>query len=123
MKTVTLLFLIATVTLAHGQTSLVLQPDAAAGKDALIFNLDALANYGNNPDFIASQWSFSGEPGTMRSLIQFDLSSLPKGVDIVDARLSLTIIMKQQHRGRTETMQHTSAGLLNPGRKTQLPGI
>src|SRR5687768_4901529 len=89
MKTVALLFLIASFTLAHSQTSLVLQPDAATGKDARIFNLDALANYGNDPDFIASQWNYLGEPGTMRSLIQFDLSQLPKGVNVVDARLSL----------------------------------
>jgi hypothetical protein len=89
MKTLILFFLCAVVTLAQSQSSLFLQPDAAAGKDARIFNLDALANYGNDPDFIASQWTYSGEPGTMRSLIQFDLSGLPKGVDIVDARLSL----------------------------------
>ena len=69
--------------------TIILQPDGATGKDARIFNLDALANYGNDPDFIASQWDYSGEPGTMRSLIQFDLSSLPKGAEVSDARLSL----------------------------------
>jgi len=70
------------------QNSIVLQPDAAAGKDARIFNLDALANYGNDVDFIASQLDYSGEPGTTRSIIDFDFS-LPKGAVVVDARLSL----------------------------------
>lgn len=71
------------------QSTIVLQPDAAAGKDARIFNLNSLANFGNDVDFIASILDYSGEPGTTRSLIQFDLSSIPEAVDIIDARLSL----------------------------------
>ncbi|HUR31430.1 MAG TPA: DNRLRE domain-containing protein [Saprospiraceae bacterium] len=72
-----------------GQGTIILQPDPAAGKDASIFNLNALGNYGSDVDFIASQWDYSGEPGTVRSLIQFDLSSIPKGQIVFDARLSL----------------------------------
>ena len=70
------------------QTSIVLQP-GPEGKDAKIFNLDALANYGNDEEFIAAQLDYSGEPGTTRSIIEFDLSSIPKGVTITDAKLSL----------------------------------
>ena len=88
MKVLFPLFLSVIAFNLSGQT-IILQPDAATGKDARIFNLDALANYGSDPDFIASQWEYSGEPGTMRSLIQFDLSSLPKGAEVADARLSL----------------------------------
>ena len=76
-------------TVMFSQTSIVLQPDAAAGKDARIFNMNALANYGSDPDFIATQLDYSGEPGTERSVIEFDLPFLPKEATITDARLSL----------------------------------
>ena len=71
------------------QSSIVLQPDAAAGKDARIFNMNALANFGSDPDFIATQLDYSGEPGTERSIIEFDLPFLPKEAVVTDARLSL----------------------------------
>lgn len=89
MKILFLLFALLSGPVLRSQNSVVLQPDAASGKDASIFNRDALANYGNDVDLIATQWDFSGEPGTVRSLIQFDLSSIPKGAEITDARLSL----------------------------------
>lgn len=71
------------------QTTIVLQPGPGNGKDARIFNMDALANYGSDPFFIASQLDYEGEPGTMRSLMEFDLSGVPEGAGILDARLSL----------------------------------
>ena len=89
MKNLLFISCILLNTMLFGQGAIVLQPDAAAGKDASIFNLNSLANYGSDVDFIASQWDYSGEPGTVRSLIQFDLSSIPKGNVVVDARLSL----------------------------------
>lgn len=89
MKNLTfLLSLFCSITL-FGQGTIVLQPDAATGKDARIFNLDALANYGSDPDFIASILNYNGEPGTTRSIIQFDLSGIPEGVGIISASLSL----------------------------------
>lgn len=85
------------------QTTIVLQPDAAAGKDARIFSLNALANYGTDVDFIASFLDYAGEEGTTRSLIQFDLSSIPKGEGIIDARLSL------YHNGESSTPGQTGS--------------
>ncbi len=82
------------------QTTIVLQPDAAAGKDARIFSLDGLANYGSDPDFIATIANYVGEPGTTRSLIQFDLSSLPQGTEIIDARISLYYNHESQTPGQ-----------------------
>jgi hypothetical protein len=89
MKHLILSLITALPVLLSSQSTLILQPDAAAGKDASIFNLNALANFGDDVNFIASQWDYSGEPGTTRSLIEFDLSSLPKGAFVNDARLSL----------------------------------
>ena len=86
-QTLLFFFLFATATFA--QNAIDLQPGPSDGNDAKIFNLDALANYGNDVDLIASQLDYAGEPGTTRSLIKFDLSGLPKGATVTDARLSL----------------------------------
>lgn len=40
-------------------------------------------------DFIANAWTVSGNPFLQRSLIKFDLTSIPQGSEIVSARLSL----------------------------------
>lgn len=69
--------------------TLTLQPDAAAGKDARIWSIDPTANDGTDPEFIAAHWTFSGTPGTYRSLLEFDLSSIPVAATVVDAKLSL----------------------------------
>jgi len=89
MKIFSFLFLLLFSLSVTSQTTIVLQPDEAEGKDAKVFNIGSLQNYGSDIDFIAATWTFQGEPGTLRSMIQFDLSSIPAGAGIVDARLSL----------------------------------
>jgi hypothetical protein len=89
-----------------GQTTIVLQPGPSEGKDAKIFNIGSLQNYGSDLDFIAATWTFGGEPGTLRSLIQFDLSSIPPGAGIVDARLSLFYNFVTESQVRLEIMPH-----------------
>lgn len=101
MKNLTSFLFLLISTSLFAQSAIILQPGPAEGKDARIFNLDALANYGNDVDLVASQLDYSGEPGTTRSIFQFDLSSLPKGVSVVDARLSL------YHNGDSQTPGHT----------------
>lgn len=67
---------------------LVLQPGAAAGKDAEIFNLQPSVNLAG--DLIRSNaWTFSGDAGVVRGLFQFDLSGIPAGAYIVSAHLDL----------------------------------
>jgi len=63
---------------------LVLQPGPDAGKDAMVSNLDADKNYGSHPYFEAT---FLTEPvltvmRTNRSMIWFNLNSLPKSATI-----------------------------------------
>ena len=71
------------------QTVLTLQP-GPEGKDAKIFNIGASANYGDDAEFIASTLYYeNNEPGTQRSMIQFDLSSIPTTAGILEATLSL----------------------------------
>lgn len=78
---------------AIAQTTITLQPDAAAGKDAEIFSCVpcgyANTNYGTKKDFDAIAWTNNGNSSNVRSLIEFDLSGIPAGATISDARLSL----------------------------------
>lgn len=73
------------------QQLLVLQPDSICGKDAMVHGLSGYTNLnlGNNVQLPVTSWTFSSIPGTVRSLIEFDLSSLPPNATIVQANLSL----------------------------------
>lgn len=42
----------------HSQITLTLQPDAATGQDARIWNLDPSSNAGTVEDFIAAYWTW-----------------------------------------------------------------
>ncbi|HNR19591.1 MAG TPA: DNRLRE domain-containing protein [Bacteroidia bacterium] len=78
---------------ANAQTTLTLQPDATAGKDAEVFSCVPCgyqnSNYGGKQDFDAIGWTNGGSSSNVRSLIQFDLGSIPTNAVITDARLSL----------------------------------
>ena len=73
--------------------TLVLQPGPENGKDAWIedypFDDYRDRNFGNYPDFPALAWTASGSPVKVRSLIDFDLSTIPQGTSIISAKLSL----------------------------------
>jgi hypothetical protein len=85
------LLLTWTVNAVHAQTTITLQPDAAVGEDAILHGLpdEADNNYGDNAQFAADAWTFSGNPGVVRSIINFDLSAIPAGSTIISAELSL----------------------------------
>jgi len=76
----------------------ILQPDAVSGKDALIWYIQDqktthgatnTSNYGSDIEFPSMEWTFSGSPGHLQSLIQFDLSNVPASSTIVSAQLTL----------------------------------
>jgi hypothetical protein len=69
--------------------SLVLQPDASAGKDALITSANPDQTGGNAKEFYASVFTDQGPPDIVRSLIEFDLSEIPAGSEILLATVSL----------------------------------
>ncbi|HRZ97988.1 MAG TPA: DNRLRE domain-containing protein [Paludibacter sp.] len=83
----------------YSQNILVLQPDAYAGKDALIHGLwsEQNRNYGDNGQFVATGWTFDGEFGVIRSVIEFDLTQLPPNATLTDARLSLYVWDTEEH--------------------------
>ena len=72
----------------HAQT-LTLQPDAIAGKDAFINSLQPSTVGGTVTDLDALAWTNSGNPSTVRGLIDFDLSQIPTGAIINSATLTL----------------------------------
>lgn len=70
---------------------LCLQPDASTGQDAVLSSLSPTTNYGSHQDFIATAWTVSGAPVTLRSLLQFnDLSVIDPSNTISNATLYLS---------------------------------
>ncbi len=66
--------------------TLVLQPDATDGLDAAMHNIAANNNFGVSTNLYAGK---RGDGNRVRSLIQFDLSSIPSSAEIADGTLSL----------------------------------
>lgn len=91
-KVLSSLVLLSTFT-ANTQISISLQPNATDGKDAEIFSCVgcgfSTTNYGNHPDFNAMAWTYGGEDSHIRSLIEFDLTSIPQSAVVSQAFLSL----------------------------------
>ncbi|OFY54969.1 MAG: hypothetical protein A2W93_00650 [Bacteroidetes bacterium GWF2_43_63] len=66
-------------------SSLTINPD----KDAIVSSLNAAGNYGNYAVFIACQQTNSGVANTLRGLMEFDVSSIPRNAKIVYSKLFL----------------------------------
>ncbi|HLP51723.1 MAG TPA: DNRLRE domain-containing protein [Chitinophagales bacterium] len=88
-KEIMIVFAIMFTGLLHAQTTLVLQPDAAAGKDALINSATPNTGYSTHEEVSSYNWTNQGNWTSGRSLLEFDLSQLPAGAIITNARLSL----------------------------------
>jgi len=82
-------------TFLTAQTTVTFQPNASIGKDAFVHGTPSYTddNFGSNSQFPASAWTFSGNPGVVRSLIDFtELSTLPANATLISAQLSLYAI-------------------------------
>lgn len=70
-----------------------LQPHDGCGKDAIIWNApsynNATTNYGGQDAIGAHAWTNIGIPDTGRSLLEFDMSTIPSNAIITSASLSL----------------------------------
>lgn len=66
-----------------------LRPGSDQGKDAFIYDIEPDRNFGDHMDFMATAWTNEGTRVIARSLIEFDLSSIPSTARIDSARLSL----------------------------------
>lgn len=87
---VTLLFvLVYSFFGVKGQTTLTLQPDPLSGKDAFVDSRRSTDNFGTTPDHFATAWTNGGVFVAGRSLLDFDLSSIPTNSIITSAQLYL----------------------------------
>lgn len=68
-----------------------LKPDSSEGKDATIVSHEDFENIGfpNVENLIAMGWTRNGDPHVKRALLEFDLNTLPYGVEVVSANMSL----------------------------------
>jgi hypothetical protein len=95
MKThfITLIIFVCWISSSAQQAKFVSQPDSICGKDALVWNApghnNGNTNYGGDDFMGAHAWTNQGVPDTSRSLLQFDLSSIPQGSIVTYAYLSL----------------------------------
>ena len=74
------------------EQTLTLQPDAAAGVDSYVQSNQAATNNANGATLYVGEWS--GASFVNRSMMQFDLSSIPANAKIDSATLTLTIVTK-----------------------------
>lgn len=88
-KIFTTLLLLSLAQLSLAQITLSLRPDADEGKDAYFKTLEPDLNQGSHHDFSAITWTNQGRRVTCRSVIDFDLSSIPSNTVIQSAHLSL----------------------------------
>jgi PKD repeat protein len=65
------------------------------GKYANLWTYHPDNNYGHTALFHTMGWTYWGDPGVIRSLIAFDLSAIPPGAFILDAKLSLYYLNTQ----------------------------
>ncbi len=71
--------------------TIMIQPNAELGKDAMITDKWPNANHGDWPEIAASIWTHLGNPVTYRTLLDFNLSELPPYSTIIKATLTLWV--------------------------------
>lgn len=98
----------------NAQTTITLQPDAAQGKDAMLHGLSSQAstNFGSSDQFPSDAWTFSGTEGILRSVVGFDLTSIPVGSTINSAALSLYAYDQTTGLGQHSTMSGSNESVL-----------
>jgi type IX secretion system substrate protein/disaggregatase-related protein len=107
----------ASSALAFAQTTtLTLQPGPTDGKDAEVFSCVPcgydVRNFGNKKDFDAIAWTNNGDESNVRSLIQFNLSSIPSNATVTDARLSLYNNPTSDEGGHVTSFFHPNKSVL-----------
>lgn len=92
---------------------LVLQP-GEEGNDVFLHGLSSRVdiNHGSNPQLAAFSWTFQGEPGTVRSLIDFDLSAVPSGIELLSAKLSLYAWTRDDGFEQHSTLNGSNASII-----------
>lgn len=84
-----LLFFLLGISQALAQITYTVQPDSNSGKDALVESRLPNTVAGTTYIYNASAWTVQGVPTTFRSLVEFDISSIPSYAMITSATLTL----------------------------------
>jgi hypothetical protein len=93
--------------LSFSQKTVVLQPGPDEGKDATIYWIENIEgrngdmmnkNYGSLTAFPSEAWTVDGDFFINRSLLEFDLSSIPANAEIISAELSLYFEGSYEHQ-------------------------
>jgi hypothetical protein len=97
------------------ETTVTFQPDGADGVDAWLGNnLERgynTHNFGSHPDFMSSAWTADGDMSNVRSLLYFDLTSIPAEAEIDHAILSLYGV-NSAGNGSHSTLSGSNASVL-----------
>jgi hypothetical protein len=75
--------------ISNAQQTIVLSPNGTQGKDASIWSVGVNDNYANRESLHAYTWTHNGNLSVIRSLVEFDFSSIPSNATILSAELSL----------------------------------
>ena len=76
-------------TLTDKTKELTLQPNSTEGKDSRVDSWQPDNNLGERGDLMIKYWTIYGDPANTRSVIEFNLSSIPANSIIDSAKLSL----------------------------------
>ena len=71
------------------QTTIIFQPGPDDGKDVRVHSMYPDQNNATDKAFRASAWTIQGTPMVERTFVDFDLSIIPEGAEIISAFLSL----------------------------------
>ncbi|MFN8143597.1 MAG: DNRLRE domain-containing protein [Bacteroidia bacterium] len=109
-----LLFLFSLITFSgKAQVTITLQPNSSTGKDAELASCGpcgySVRNFGTKQDFAAFAWTNGGNTSNARSILQFDLSSIPAGAVITSAVLSLYFNPNSAEGGHVSSFLSTNS--------------
>ncbi|NOX46638.1 MAG: DNRLRE domain-containing protein [Chlorobi bacterium] len=93
-----LLFFLSPV---FSQETIVIQPGASEGKDAMVRSLFPYQNWGTDESLFAAAWTYDDDFGITRPLFDFDLSVIPDSSEILQASLSLYYDPECGHEGHS----------------------
>ncbi|MFZ4523367.1 MAG: DNRLRE domain-containing protein [Bacteroidales bacterium] len=97
----------------NAQHTVIIQPGPVDGMDCYINSAFPDVTGGLNEGLIACAWTFNGDFGIGRSLIKFDLTSIPAGAIVTNARLTLyydaSIAIGQQYGANASFLQPITA--------------